>query len=178
MIFRTFKEISIGNDGMVKLSTPISLIPAFIRGGSILALKFWKRRTISLNFRDPYVLVVTLDEEGLASGKIYIDDGVSFDFSKGEYIYKTFNYNSGILSSRDHDNKMNRKEFYDDYDCKIEKIIITGISGLPISIKSGEAHLQFQKTEEVLTIIRANLSIKENWEVHVEFPASVSNEDL
>lgn len=37
---------------------------------------------------DPYTLVVALDEGGKAEGDLYLDDGHSFAFTKGEYLHR------------------------------------------------------------------------------------------
>lgn len=38
--------------------------------------------------RDPFTLVVALDESGKAEGDLYLDDGHSFAFTKGAYLHR------------------------------------------------------------------------------------------
>jgi alpha 1,3-glucosidase len=37
---------------------------------------------------DPFTLVVALDANGKAVGDLYIDDGRSFAFTKGQYLHR------------------------------------------------------------------------------------------
>jgi alpha 1,3-glucosidase len=37
---------------------------------------------------DPFTLVVALDGNGKAVGDLYIDDGRSFAFAKGQYLHR------------------------------------------------------------------------------------------
>lgn len=52
---------------------------------------------------DPYTLVVALDEDGMAEGKLYLDDGESYDYRKTDGAGKTtqrFSFSGGVLSGR------------------------------------------------------------------------------
>ena len=49
-----------------------------LKGGSIIPMKTRYRRSSKLMKSDPYTLVIALDEEGSASGKLYVDDGETF----------------------------------------------------------------------------------------------------
>lgn len=37
---------------------------------------------------DPFTLVVALDWDGKASGDLYVDDGRSYAFKRGQYIHR------------------------------------------------------------------------------------------
>jgi alpha-glucosidase (family GH31 glycosyl hydrolase) len=72
--FRTFEKIPIGNLRLIRIQSPLSIIPVVIRSGSIFAIKNWTRRTIYLTFRDPFCLIVVLNGDFVASGDLYVDD--------------------------------------------------------------------------------------------------------
>jgi alpha 1,3-glucosidase len=50
---------------------------------------------------DPYTLVITLDKNSEAQGSLYVDDGETFDYERGAYIHRRFNYRESVLSSSD-----------------------------------------------------------------------------
>lgn len=61
-----------------KKPVQLSDIPMLLKGGSIIPMKTRYRRSSKLMKSDPYTLVIALDEEGSASGKLYVDDGETF----------------------------------------------------------------------------------------------------
>lgn len=167
--FRTLAEKTC-KEGTTVIDAPLSSIPVLIRGGSVVPMKMWKRRTTSLLFRDPLTLIVTMDDDQTATGDFYDDDGVGFQFACGHYIHRRFTYTSGVLSSRPFDNKMARGKFYDDYDIKIERIKVAGLEKRPVYVRSSEGeYLEIEWREEVLTIHRLNLSVRDNWAILFEF---------
>ena len=167
--FRTLEEKT-SKDGPIRIETPITEIPVLIKGGSIVPLKEWRRRTTYLMFRDPFTLVVALDSEYQASGDLYIDDGVSFKFAKNQFIHRRFRYSEGVLSSRPYYPTQEKGEFFDDYDVKIEKIKITGLGKEPLSCKDSNGNsLETEFINGVLFIHRVNLNMKDNWDIGLEF---------
>lgn len=85
---------------------PVSLdkIPVFVRGGHIIMRRDRPRRSSIAAARDPYTMIIALDDNGRASGLFYTDDGVSYDNHKeGRYVLKRFEYFDGVLTSRDVD---------------------------------------------------------------------------
>jgi len=64
--------------GVVTVDTPIDVIPAFQRAGSILPLKTRVRRCSALMKGDPITLRIALNQDGAASGSVYLDDEDSF----------------------------------------------------------------------------------------------------
>lgn len=49
--------------GKVSVATPLDQIPVFLRGGSIIPRRQRVRRAASLMTKDPFTLVVVLDEK-------------------------------------------------------------------------------------------------------------------
>ena len=75
-------------------------VPAFQRGGSIIPYKFRLRRSSTQMADDPFTLVIALDKEKSASGQLYFDDAISFNYKKNkEFVHRQFNIKNNILSS-------------------------------------------------------------------------------
>merc|ERR1719499_621560 len=96
-------------------------IPVFYRGGTIVPEKHRKRRSSEAMKNDPYTLVIAPSKD-FASGFLYLDDGKSFDYTKGKYEVRRFEFNQDrIQSTRMGETRRDTKE-------RIEHIIILGKS--------------------------------------------------
>ncbi|KAI2695470.1 CAZyme family GH31 [Penicillium roqueforti] len=80
---------------------PEDKVPVLIQGGHIIPRKDRPRRSTGLMRWDPYTLVITIDKNGEAEGSLYVDDGETFDYERGAYIHRRFNYRDSVLSSKD-----------------------------------------------------------------------------
>ncbi|KAJ5803861.1 CAZyme family GH31 [Penicillium psychrosexuale] len=80
---------------------PEDKVPVLIQGGHIIPRKDRPRRSTGLMRWDPYTLLITLDKNGEAEGSLYVDDGETFDYERGAYIHRRFNYRDSVLSSED-----------------------------------------------------------------------------
>jgi alpha 1,3-glucosidase len=80
---------------------PEEKVPVLIQGGHIIPRKDRPRRSTGLMRWDPYTLIITLDKNGEAEGTLYVDDGETFDYERGAYIHRRFNYRESALSSED-----------------------------------------------------------------------------
>ncbi|TPX13467.1 uncharacterized protein E0L32_006197 [Thyridium curvatum] len=75
------------------LAAPLDTIPLLMRGGHIFPRRDRPRRSSALQRFDDYTLVVAVPRQrggGRAEGTLYVDDGDSFDFEKGQYIHRRF----------------------------------------------------------------------------------------
>lgn len=80
------------------LSTPIDEIVVAIRGGNILPAQ-QPQVTTTAQRDQAYQLVGVLDENGAASGSLYVDDGDSLDSeSSGSYAVIEFSVNNHTLT--------------------------------------------------------------------------------
>ncbi|XP_070577600.1 neutral alpha-glucosidase AB-like isoform X2 [Ptychodera flava] len=104
------------------VSAPLSKIPVFQRGGTIVPRKERVRRSSSLMQDDPYTLVVAVGKDGNARGDLYMDDGHSFDYKEGKYLLVEFEYSQNKLVSRpvDYNHTFTTKSW-------LEKVIIMGV---------------------------------------------------
>ncbi|KAJ5831969.1 hypothetical protein N7474_000280 [Penicillium riverlandense] len=80
---------------------PIEKTPVLIQGGHIIPRRDRPRRSSGLMRWDPYTLVITLNKNGEAEGSLYVDDGETFDYERGAYIHRRFQFRDGALSSED-----------------------------------------------------------------------------
>ncbi|KAG0052953.1 hypothetical protein BGZ83_001879 [Gryganskiella cystojenkinii] len=87
--------------GPKEVASPANKIPVYQRAGTIIPRRERPRRSSKAMENDPFTLVIALDSKGEAKGKIYLDDGESFDYEKGDYILREFKVSNGVLSSRD-----------------------------------------------------------------------------
>ncbi|WRT67414.1 uncharacterized protein IL334_004385 [Kwoniella shivajii] len=138
------------------LNTPISTFPLLIQGGSILPIRQRVRRSSPLMWQDPFTLIVALSKEGTASGKLYLDDGVSYGYLQGEYISKSINFDGKSLSSTSTKivtlSKETGLETYDPENntwaqaishVKIESVIILGLKNSPKSVKFDDQEVEW-----------------------------------
>jgi len=72
----------------------------FILGGTTIALlKHDDCLALLACFFNPIHLEVYLDADGNSSGQLYLDDGESYDFSRGQRAYIDFLFEDNTLSS-------------------------------------------------------------------------------
>ncbi|KAL9644012.1 hypothetical protein ABK040_005480 [Willaertia magna] len=121
-------------------------IPVFQRGGSIIPTQERLRRSTQQMSNDPFTLRIALDTNNRASGNLYIDDGSSFNYKKGQYVYRTFSFDTDVLRCADGDVESliyNRNAVDDSFvqrsksftvNNQIERVVIYGLNKEPKSI--------------------------------------------
>ncbi|KAK6766925.1 hypothetical protein RB195_026284 [Necator americanus] len=118
--------------GAVQNPVTLKSIPLYQRGGTIVPIRERVRRSSQLMREDPITLYIALNIKGdFANGTIYMDDGETYAYKKGEYAYWSF------IFKKEHDylhtivNKNLDKGGILDSDVQIEKIIIRGAKFYP-----------------------------------------------
>lgn len=150
------------------IDAPLNKIPVFQRGGTIVPKKLRIRRSSALMANDPYTLVVALDAEGEAKGRLYIDDGHSFDYQKGTFLLREFTFSQNKLTS-------SAAETSGSYVTKswLERVIVVGISDTPTSVQisssagTSELMFSFDSNSKVLTIRKPGLNIAVDFTITV-----------
>jgi alpha 1,3-glucosidase len=89
----------------VTIQTPMTKVPVLQRGGSIISTQQRLRRSSAQMRDDPFTLYVALSTNGTANGDLYYDDGSTFKYQDGEYIYRRFSFNGKELSNKQGDLK-------------------------------------------------------------------------
>ena len=77
-----FGPAAVFESGSIVRNLPVNLetIPVFVRAGSIIPMKKTKRASTSTMKQDPYTFLIALDDEGRASGELYIDDEETMEY--------------------------------------------------------------------------------------------------
>jgi alpha 1,3-glucosidase len=114
----------------------------FVKGGSIVPIKTRIRKSIGLMGRDPLNLIVSVDGDDRAEGELYVDDGETFEFVKGNYIHRKFVFDGKVLKSI----WLNGNGLLKDYDVIIEQIQIAGLVVVPRRAFDGAGN-EFRMTE-------------------------------
>lgn len=158
-------------DGLSTVSIPVTLskIPVFQRGGTIVPKKERIRRCSALTKDDPYTLQVALPKEGKpAEGTLYIDDGATFDYKKGDLLYLKFKFADNTLTSE-------ILEGPGDFKTKawLERVVIAGYPTRPSDVQlvtsKGTQNLQFtyEEKEQLLRVRKPGVNIAEKWTLKI-----------
>ncbi|XP_064403614.1 neutral alpha-glucosidase AB-like [Halichondria panicea] len=154
------------------INTPLDKIPVFVKGGAIVPKKMRVRRSSSLMADDPYTLLVALNTEEKAKGKLYIDDGHSYNYQKGEYLVRQFAFSNNQLTSSSGDPAGS-------YVTKswLERVLVVGVAKAPssVTIQTGGTtnNLQFSYDDvnknHVLTIKKPGLNIATDFTISLNY---------
>lgn len=83
------------------VTAPLDRIPLLMQGGHIIPRRDVPRRSSAMMRFDDYTLVVTVSKAGSAEGELYVDDGDTFEYEKGQYIHRKFTLSGNTLTSLD-----------------------------------------------------------------------------
>lgn len=151
------------------ISVGLESIPVFQRSGTIVPYRNRIRRASSLMKNDPFTLVVAFDPTTKkASGDLYMDDGETFDYTKGQYLHRAFKLENGVFSSKSADPA---GAFVTN--AWIEKITIMGhpTAAKSVTLKSsdGSAALQseFDPHSKLLTIRKPGISVAMDFTIEI-----------
>lgn len=121
--------------------------------------------------RDPYTLTVAPNAAGRAEGGLYLDDGTSFDFTRGMYRRRRFVLEDNVLRSESADS--GNKKFAPPN--RLERIQLLRVTQPPRRIVardlSGDRDLDFvlDEAKGVLTVRKPDLPVAYDWEIRFEF---------
>lgn len=156
--------------GLVTVAVSISKIPTYQRGGSILPLRERVRRSSVLTLHDPFTLVVALSVNGTAAGHLYVDDGASYEYRKGAYVFMSLKFENGILSS-----KFATKARYNS-ESWLEKVVLLGVPQHSYSkaivqsksVGSVTAEVLYNGGTKSLTVRKPKVLLSEEWTIRIE----------
>lgn len=113
-------------------------IPILLEGGNIITKRGKYRRSSKLHLNDPFTLVVAPDKHGNAFGELYLDDGATFAYQKGNFLKSEMH----LMNGRYLTGNLRHSASEDTYigNTVIEKIVIA----------LGENSVQIGDTVEVL----------------------------
>jgi len=153
--------------GELTIKAPYDKIPVFQRGGTIITRRHRVRRSSVLMHEDPVTLHIAVDKAGKAEGTLYLDDGMSFDYKKGKYLYIKFKWDNGNLEAKFIDPAGMKTEVW------VEKILVMG--GGPannpakIVTKGGETYVDtmYEPARGTLTIRKPGMNLGEEFTLSV-----------
>lgn len=161
--------------GAVYVHTDMDKVPVFIRGGTIVPTRERIRRASSLMSHDPITIYVALSRYGdYANGTIYLDDGETFAYKNGEYLYRKFEYRndgdrSGSLTSKSFDPKGKLKS-----DVWIERIVFLGLQMYPRNVhlfvddyKPTELAFEFDQKTFSMVVRRPKVEVNKDWRLDI-----------
>eukprot|EP00899_Mesostigma_viride_P016621 jgi/Mesvir1/24960/Mv16930-RA.1 len=122
-----------------EVNRPVNMgtVPAYYRGGAVVARRERPRRNSKSMAEDPYTLVVALDSAGAARGELYLDDGSSYAFRQaGGFLHREFVMGKGVLTARAHAEEAARGGGKYTTPCVVERIVILGAK-LPAGADAG-----------------------------------------
>lgn len=138
----------------VTVPAALHQLPLLVRGGSILPTRERPRRASSLMKNDPFTLRVALSKSGNARGELYIDDGVTYNHQKGDFVWREFvalrkgkilrisSTNLGSTKTAEAVDSVDLVSYNpsNDYakaiaDVRVEKLVIVGLSHAPTAVK-------------------------------------------
>jgi len=119
--YYTKKEV-FGNE---EINTGLERIGCFVKGGKIVP-GFDIRSHVKSSkdaMESNIILNVALDNQGTAQGKIYFDDGETFDYNKGVYKRKEIKFENNVLTWEDDGQG---KEY--NVENRVSKVVIMGLN--------------------------------------------------
>jgi len=150
----------------ISVITPLNKIPVFIRGGSIIPKKERVRRSSSLMANDPYTLLIALDSQGQASGEIYFDDGISFNYKRGQYVWKNITMTGTSIKSESVGVAKNTLK-----SVAIEKIIIVGLNHGPSKVvnhRNDHILSTYHPQDKKLILKKPKVFVNEDWHIQLK----------
>lgn len=153
-------------------------IPVYQRGGSIIPRKETVRKSSVWMRDDPVSLIVAVDADEMATGTLYIDDEMSYDYRRGKYLYMRFELKNSTITCQliDQDAKYETKSVLD-------RILIAGLDETPThaTLTSGGRTKRLEivtATDNCFVIEKAEVNMGEEWTIALDFslpPSDTTN---
>eukprot|EP00698_Gefionella_okellyi_P003681 TRINITY_DN13443_c0_g1_i1.p1 TRINITY_DN13443_c0_g1~~TRINITY_DN13443_c0_g1_i1.p1 ORF type:complete len:898 (+),score=174.31 TRINITY_DN13443_c0_g1_i1:386-2695(+) len=163
--YNTF--ISSAGGQTVTVDAPLETIPVFVRGGSVIVRRDRPRRSSQAMDEDPFTLLVALDHRGQASGDLYLDDGRSFNYQRGEFVHREFHFADGELRCSPAASGGGSATV--PLGAPVERVVIMGVQTRPTRVllkrARAEETLEFAYDRGVLTVRRPWANVEESWSI-------------
>ncbi|KAG2067925.1 glycoside hydrolase family 31 protein [Suillus decipiens] len=172
----------------ITLPANLDQIPLLIRGGSIIPTRERPRRSSPLMKYDPFTLRIALDTAGNARGEVYLDDGETYGYGRGDVVWRGFGAESmkgkgiGIgmvrISSVDLATRTEVGAYHPENefarsvgDVRVEKLVVLGLGKKPLSVVlDGGKELEWEFVSEggVLVVKDPAVRVVDDWAVVVK----------
>lgn len=158
--------VVVKKSGVIEKQVQLSDIPMFIKGGSIIARQDRYRRSSKLMATDPYTLVIAMSKQQTAKGSLYLDDGESLAYEKGDFSVVSFLISDLVLTSTTEGAFAQTSSFL-----QVEKIIIVGFEGVVagVSVKCFElvSELSVYQKGSYIEIQNPQVRLSESWSMEL-----------
>lgn len=157
---------TVDSSGLKSIPVDSSKVPVFQRGGTIIPKKEIPRQSSSHMTNDPVSLFLAVDNEKKATGTLYIDDEISYEYRRGHYIYLRFDFIDGTLTSKYVDEQM---DFLTQ--SNLGRIVVAGLHYIPayatIQTSNGDARRLevIEASERYFEIEASNTSLALEWTI-------------
>ena len=161
--YETLQEVTV--EGHTQQQVALDQLPVWIRGGNIIMRQDRVRRSSTQMQKDPFTVVVALDKRGVADGALYWDDGETFNYRKVPHSFalRKLHYMDGQLS-----NSIVMGTLWDGLVNTVERILVTGMSSPPKSVKHSNQPLEWTFEAGILIVERLKLPMSDTWIVDIE----------
>lgn len=158
----------------INVRATLDSIPVFVKGGNIITTKDRYRRSAQLMKYDPYTLYIVIGSDGLSRGKLYIDDGITFEYQKGDWISIDLFADESeriIKGTVSHKTDQRFVQSLGNRNVTINKIVVVGsnIRDNVAKVKQGgkvwETTILNENNSTYFTIRNPNVSVVESWEI-------------
>lgn len=128
----TYQIIPTSKGKRVTVDAPLEKVPVLMQGGHIFARRDRPRRSSALMRWDDYTLVVTVGRDGkTAEGDLYVDDGETYEFEKGQYVHRKFVLDGKTITSTDAEGRESKAVADGEWLSKfrgvvVDKIVVVG----------------------------------------------------
>ncbi|XP_013407547.1 LOW QUALITY PROTEIN: neutral alpha-glucosidase C-like [Lingula anatina] len=151
-----------------EVAVTLKKTPVFQRGGTIIPRKAKIQLSSELMKDDPVILYIGLDSQGAACGTLYIDDGHSFDYKSGNYLYLEYSFKEDRIECRV--NSCNYKP-----QSSVNKMYIVGMEKRPVSATlvqesaSTELQLTYNSGTKCLTLPVMEVPVWKPWTIQLNY---------
>lgn len=160
---------------IITVETPLSYIPLFQRGGSIVTTKDRVRRSTTQMKDDPFTLRIALDENSAATGTLYLDDGETFQYKNNKYELLTFNYEA--TTPKTHALSVSKSTTSGALNIKntINRVTVAGLKDAPTHVNlsvDGQVtpvEFEFNKEAHLLTLRNPGQLANSDWSIEFMF---------
>ncbi|OMJ30340.1 Neutral alpha-glucosidase AB, partial [Smittium culicis] len=175
-----FEEMSLVGITSRDFPTPLGETLVFAVGGNIFPTRERHRRSSEAMKNDPYTLNLFASIKGKATGSLYLDDGETYNYKNGGYIYRKFTFQNATLTSveaerpKDADNSMYERYKESVRHLRFERIHVVGMrnsfSKIIITQNGVERESEItctKKRKGRCTIRDPGLSVVDDWSIRL-----------
>ncbi|OLY85633.1 putative glucan 1,3-alpha-glucosidase [Smittium mucronatum] len=177
-----YEEFSIVGKTARDYPASLSDNPVFVVGGNIFPTRERHRRSSEAMKNDPYTINVFNSIKGGAKGSLYLDDGETYNYKKGGYIYRKFTFKNATLTSQEAERPVGSDNIlYEAYrdsvkHIRIERVFVVGMmnsfSKAVITHNGEDREVEVtctKKRKGRCTVRDPGVSVVDDWSIRLSF---------